>query len=107
VEFVGGLMTAVIALVYLIHTSVTMTGVAFGILLVFGYGINKAFATIRPIFRARAENQRGSHGTPHGIAQRRSRRKGLSRRGARRRSLRPRRTALTGQCSENAHGHIL
>jgi len=53
VEFVGGLMTAVIALAYLIHTSVTMTGVAFGILLVFGYGINKAFATIRPIFRAR------------------------------------------------------
>lgn len=53
VEFVGGIMTAVIALVYLIHTSVTMTGVAFGILLVFGYGINKAFRTIRPIFRAR------------------------------------------------------
>src|SRR5438270_11577476 len=53
VEFVGGIMTAVIALVYLIHTSVTMTTVAFGILLVFGSGINKAFATIRPIFRAR------------------------------------------------------
>ena len=53
VEFVGGIMTAVIALVYLIHTSVTMTAVAFGILLVFGYGINNAFATIRPIFRAR------------------------------------------------------
>jgi ABC-type multidrug transport system fused ATPase/permease subunit len=53
VEFVGGLMTAVIALVILIRTSVTMTGVAFAILLVFGYGINKAFSTIRPIFRAR------------------------------------------------------
>jgi len=53
VEFVGGIMTAVIALVYLIHTSVTMTAVAFGILLVFGYGINKAFLTIRPIFRER------------------------------------------------------
>jgi ABC-type multidrug transport system fused ATPase/permease subunit len=53
VEFAGGLMTAVIALVILIRTSVTMTAVAFGILLVFGYGINKAFATIRPIFRAR------------------------------------------------------
>jgi len=53
VEFAGGLMTAVIALAYLIHTSVTMTGVAFAILLVFGYGINKAFSTIRPIFRAR------------------------------------------------------
>jgi ABC-type multidrug transport system fused ATPase/permease subunit len=53
VEFAGGLMTAVIALVYLIHTSLAMTAVAFTILVVFGYGINKAFATIRPIFRAR------------------------------------------------------
>jgi ABC-type multidrug transport system fused ATPase/permease subunit len=53
VEFVGGLMTAAIALVYLLHTSVLMTAVAFGILLIFGLGINKAFATIRPIFRAR------------------------------------------------------
>ncbi|HTT33109.1 MAG TPA: ABC transporter ATP-binding protein [Methylomirabilota bacterium] len=53
VEFVGGLMTAAIALVYLLHTSVLMTGVAFGVLLVFAFGINKAFATIRPIFRAR------------------------------------------------------
>jgi ABC-type multidrug transport system fused ATPase/permease subunit len=53
VEFVGGIMTAVIALVYLIHTSVTMTAVAFSVLLIFGFAINKAFATIRPIFRAR------------------------------------------------------
>jgi ABC-type multidrug transport system fused ATPase/permease subunit len=53
VEFVGGLMTAIFALVYLIHTSVTMTALAFGILLVFAVGINKAFKTIRPIFRAR------------------------------------------------------
>jgi len=53
VEFVGGLMTAIFALVYLIHTSVLMTGLAFGILLVFGVGMNWAFKTIRPIFRAR------------------------------------------------------
>jgi ABC-type multidrug transport system fused ATPase/permease subunit len=53
VEFVGGLMTAAIALVYLIHTSVTMTALAFSILLVFGFGISWAFRTIRPIFRAR------------------------------------------------------
>jgi ABC-type multidrug transport system fused ATPase/permease subunit len=53
VEFVGGLMTAAIALVYLIHTSVEMTGVAFGILVFFGIGISQAFKTIRPIFRAR------------------------------------------------------
>src|SRR5258705_87913 len=80
VEFVGGLMTAVIALVYLIHTSVTMTGVAFGILLVFGYGINKAFATIRPIFRKgfvdpvpedQQDAKRESHRTAHRIAERR------------------------------------
>jgi ABC-type multidrug transport system fused ATPase/permease subunit len=53
VEFVGGLMTAVFALVYLLRTSVAMTGLAFGILVFFGLGINKAFKTIRPIFRAR------------------------------------------------------
>jgi subfamily B ATP-binding cassette protein MsbA len=53
VEFVGGLMTAAIALIYLIHTSVLMTAVAFSILVVFGFGISKAFKTIRPIFRAR------------------------------------------------------
>jgi ABC-type multidrug transport system fused ATPase/permease subunit len=53
VEFVGGLMTAAIALVYLIHTSLVMTAVAFSILLVFGFGISMAFKTIRPIFRAR------------------------------------------------------
>jgi ABC-type multidrug transport system fused ATPase/permease subunit len=53
VEFVGGLMTAVFALVYLLRTSVAMTGLAFGILVIFGVGINQAFKTIRPIFRAR------------------------------------------------------
>src|SRR5690348_11977991 len=53
VELAGGLLTAVIALVVMLRISPVMTLVAFGILLVFGYGINKAFATIRPIFRAR------------------------------------------------------
>jgi ABC-type multidrug transport system fused ATPase/permease subunit len=53
VEFVGGIMTAVLALGYLLYVSVAMTAVAFIILLTFAFGINKAFATIRPIFRAR------------------------------------------------------
>jgi ABC-type multidrug transport system fused ATPase/permease subunit len=53
VEFVGGLMTAVLALAYLLHTSVKMTSVAFAIIVCFGIGISKAFKTIRPIFRAR------------------------------------------------------
>src|SRR5260370_1200274 len=55
VEFVGGLMTAIFALVYLIHTSVLMTALAFGILLVFCLGINQAFKTIPPIFPARPQ----------------------------------------------------
>jgi ABC-type multidrug transport system fused ATPase/permease subunit len=53
VEFVGGLMTAVIALVILLRISTMMTLVAFGVLVVFAYALNRAFATIRPIFRAR------------------------------------------------------
>jgi len=57
VEFVGGLMTAAFALVYLLRTSVAMTGLAFGILVVFGLGITQAFNTIRAIFRARPKIQ--------------------------------------------------
>jgi ABC-type multidrug transport system fused ATPase/permease subunit len=53
VEFVGGLMTGILALVILLRISVTMTLIAFTVLLVFGIGLNKAFTTIRPIFRAR------------------------------------------------------
>jgi ABC-type multidrug transport system fused ATPase/permease subunit len=53
VEFLGGLMTAAIAFVILLKTSAVMTLLAFLILITFGLLINKAFATIRPIFRAR------------------------------------------------------
>jgi len=53
VEFAGGLLTATLALIYLLRISVTMTLVAFSVLVVFGLGLNKAFSTIRPIFRAR------------------------------------------------------
>jgi ABC-type multidrug transport system fused ATPase/permease subunit len=53
VEFVGGVMTAILALVILLRISVAMTVIAFTVLLVFGIGLNKAFTTIRPIFRAR------------------------------------------------------
>jgi ABC-type multidrug transport system fused ATPase/permease subunit len=53
IEFAGGIMTALFALVYLLHTSVLMTGVAAGVLLIFGAALNQAFKTIRPIFRER------------------------------------------------------
>ena len=55
VDFVGGLMTAVIAFAVLIRISPVMTGIAFGFLLVFGIGLRKAFRTIRPIFRERGK----------------------------------------------------
>jgi ABC-type multidrug transport system fused ATPase/permease subunit len=53
VEFAGGLMTAILALVVLLRISVSMTVIAFSVLLIFGIGLNKAFSTIRPIFRQR------------------------------------------------------
>ena len=54
-EFVGGMMTAVFALVYLLRTNAMMTAVVFAVLLIFGIGVDKAFKTIRPIFRARPQ----------------------------------------------------
>jgi subfamily B ATP-binding cassette protein MsbA len=54
-DFVGGVLTAVIALAILIHTNVRMTVLTFLILLVFGVILQRAFKTIRPIFRERAK----------------------------------------------------
>jgi ABC-type multidrug transport system fused ATPase/permease subunit len=53
IDFVGGILTAIIAFGFLVHISPVMTGIAFGFLLVFGLALRKAFATIRPIFRER------------------------------------------------------
>jgi subfamily B ATP-binding cassette protein MsbA len=55
VDFVGGVLTAVFAFAYLVHLSVMMTLLTFGILLIFGAILQKAFQTIRPIFRERAK----------------------------------------------------
>src|SRR4051812_18686931 len=51
VEFVGGLLSAALALGYLFRISPTMTWIAFGFVVGFGLAANKAFGTIRPIFR--------------------------------------------------------
>ena len=53
VEFVGGVLTAILALIILLRTSAFMTLVAFAVLVAFALFLNKAFAAIRPIFRAR------------------------------------------------------
>jgi ABC-type multidrug transport system fused ATPase/permease subunit len=55
VDFVGGLLTSGIALVILFRTSPQMTFIAVGSLLCFAVALNKAFATIRPIFRERGK----------------------------------------------------
>ncbi|MEG9435861.1 ABC transporter ATP-binding protein [Edaphobacter sp. HDX4] len=55
VDFLGGLLTALFAFGYLIHLSVQMTIVTFIILVVFGLILQRAFKTIRPIFRERSK----------------------------------------------------
>src|SRR6266849_2798947 len=55
VDFAGGLVTSSIALVLLFRTSPQMTLIAVGSLACFAVALNKAFATIRPIFRERGK----------------------------------------------------
>src|SRR6202451_3297820 len=53
VDFVGGIVTATFAMIYLLRASLTMTAVAVAAILIFGVGLRYAFKTIRPIYRAR------------------------------------------------------
>jgi len=55
VEFLGGILTAVIALVVLLRISSLMTGVAFALLTVSMIALRFGFRTIRPIFRERTK----------------------------------------------------
>ena len=54
VNFIGGLLAAVIAFSILLHISTEMTLLAFVVLVVFSLILFTAFKTIRPIFRERA-----------------------------------------------------
>ena len=55
VEFAGGVMTALFSVVILFRISFLMTMIAIAILVVFGVILQKAFKTIRPIFRERGQ----------------------------------------------------
>ncbi len=55
VDFVGGVLTAVFAFAYLVHYSLRMTLVTFVIMLAFAAVVQRAFKTIRPIFRERSK----------------------------------------------------
>jgi subfamily B ATP-binding cassette protein MsbA len=54
-DFVGGVLTAVIVFVVLVSINARMTVLTLAILLVFGGILQRAFKTIRPIFRERAK----------------------------------------------------
>jgi ABC-type multidrug transport system fused ATPase/permease subunit len=53
IDFAGGMMTSVIALVFLVRINVQMTAIAIVILAFFMFGLSRAFKTIRPYYRAR------------------------------------------------------
>ena len=55
VDFAGGLVAAGIALALLLRISVPLTLIAVGSLGCFAFALNRAFATIRPIFRERGK----------------------------------------------------
>jgi subfamily B ATP-binding cassette protein MsbA len=55
VDFFGGILTALFAFIYLVKLSVQMTFAAFAILIVFAFILQRAFKTIRPIFRERSK----------------------------------------------------
>src|SRR5215467_3094607 len=55
VEFIGGIFTAIIAFGLLLKINATLTLIALGFLAVFGSILQKAFRSIRPIFRERGK----------------------------------------------------
>jgi subfamily B ATP-binding cassette protein MsbA len=55
IDFAGGLLTAVLVLGFLLRISALLTSIALVIVVAFGFVLQKAFATIRPIFRERGK----------------------------------------------------
>ena len=55
VEFVGGLFTAILAFIYLLHLSAAVTLTAFAVMGAFVFVLQYAFRIIRPIFRERGK----------------------------------------------------
>ena len=55
VEFVGGLLTAVLSFLYLMHLSATVTLTVFAVMGIFVFVLQYGFKTIRPIFRERGK----------------------------------------------------
>ena len=55
VDFVGGVLTALLSLIILLKISAMLTGIALLFIVTFALGLGKAFGKIRPIFRERGK----------------------------------------------------
>ncbi|HXK01442.1 MAG TPA: ABC transporter ATP-binding protein [Verrucomicrobiae bacterium] len=55
VDFLGGIITALLTLFILLKLSALLTGIALFFVVVFGLGLSQAFTKIRPIFRERGK----------------------------------------------------
>jgi subfamily B ATP-binding cassette protein MsbA len=55
VEFLGGILTALFSLIFLLRISALLTSVALLFIALFGLGLRQAFGRIRPIFRERGK----------------------------------------------------
>ena len=55
VEFVGGILTAILAFIFLLHRSPVVTITVFGVIGIFVVVLQSGFKKIRPIFRERAK----------------------------------------------------
>ena len=84
VEFVGGLLTAVFALVFLLNISAVLTVWRCCSWRLAGFGLQHAFGDDPPDLPRARQNQRRGHRPADRVAGRRPRREGLPRRGARR-----------------------
>ncbi len=54
IDFVGGILTGIIALIILIHISTLMTAITICIMIAFGWFLKGAFGITRPLFRERS-----------------------------------------------------
>ena len=83
VEFAGGLLTAVISTVLLFRTSPMMTSLVLVIVIAFVAILQRAFKTVRPIFRERGKITAEVTGRLDRNPRRRASDQGISRRTAR------------------------
>ena len=106
IEFAGGIMTAIFALVILLQISASMTAVAAAVLVVFALPAEPRVQDHSADLPRAAENQCRGDRAADRIAGRSARGEGLSRGRARRKSVSGRSAAAAGQRAENSDGNV-